>query len=94
MAKYTHSDSAPIAAANLHITCLDAPSLNAARFDNANLNQETIGPKERSRTFLGAISTKSIPAPSFFAFSPFTAGGPSTIMAGEAAIGITRGATL
>jgi len=94
MAKYTHSDSAPIAAANLYVTCLDAPSLDATKFDNANLNQETIGVKERSGTFSGAVSTPYIPGPSFFALSPFTADGPSTIMAGDAANGLTRGATL
>jgi len=94
IAKYRHSDSAPIAAANLYVTCLDAPSLDATRFDNANLNQETIGVKERSGTFSGAVSTPYIPGPSFFALSPFTAGGAATIMVGEAAIGITRGSTL
>jgi hypothetical protein len=54
MAKYTHSESAPIAAANLNFTCLDPTSLYVARVDKADVSLdnigETIGPKERSRT--------------------------------------------
>ncbi|MGO8933189.1 MAG: hypothetical protein ACLQDA_05725, partial [Terracidiphilus sp.] len=80
--KHTHSDSAPIAAAILKITILDAggrdaAGLDAARSDDGSLSQENLGAKERSRGSLGAIFAQSIPVPSSSTFSFFTAGGTS-----------------